>query len=258
MPIKLVPPRLGKSPYWSGRGTHFGQYVDRSTKARKRAVAAKIIKKWEWEIENDQFTRPGDPTFASAALAYMKKGGERRFLKPIIEHFGNTPLATIDQARLDSVATSLYPNAAPATLNRNFYTPAIAVLHAGGVTRAFQRPEGASGRTLNNFLWPEQVAAIIDEAAKLDLEFAILLLVLYYCGLRLSEALNSKINNLRIKENFLYIAYTKNDQPRGVFLPKGLIAALRLHPRGLNRPRRTNFQVSQGRPYLQSVARGSS
>src|SRR6516165_11451912 len=124
MPIKLVPPRPGKTPYWSARGTYLGQYVDRSTKARKRAVAAKIIAKWGQEIEDGEFARPSDPTFASAALAYMKKGGERRFLTPIIEHFGNTPLAHIDQATLDSAAVTLYPDAGPATLNRNFFTPA--------------------------------------------------------------------------------------------------------------------------------------
>ena len=79
MPIKPIPPRPGKTPYWSGRGTHFGQYVDRSTKARQRALAIKIIHRWEREIERGEFTEPGEPTFASAALAYMKAGGERRF-----------------------------------------------------------------------------------------------------------------------------------------------------------------------------------
>jgi hypothetical protein len=160
MPIKLVSPRPGKTPYWYGRGTYLGEYVDRSTKVRKRAVAAKIIKSWEREIENDEFARPGDPTFASAALTYMKKGGERRFLASIIEHFGNTPLAKISQAELDQAATTLYPDASPATLNRNFYTPAIAVLHAGGVTKYFDRPEGAAGRSLSGFLWPEQIGAL--------------------------------------------------------------------------------------------------
>ena len=39
MPLKLIPPR--KSPFWSVRGTYLGIYVERSTKASKRAVAAK-------------------------------------------------------------------------------------------------------------------------------------------------------------------------------------------------------------------------
>ena len=230
MPIKLIPPRPGKTPYWYGRGTYLGEYVDRSTKARKRAVAVKVIKTWEREIEAGEFARPGDPTFASAALTYMKKGGERRFLKPIIEHFGNTPLAKISQAELDMAAITLYPEASPATLNRNFYTPAIAVLHAGGVTKNFDRPEGAAGRSLNGFLWPEQVEAIVNEAAQLDEEFAIFLLILYYCGLRLGEAMNSEIDKLRIEENYLYISRTKNEEARGVFLPNPVIEALRQPP----------------------------
>jgi len=246
MPIKLIPPRPGKTPYWYGRGTYLGEYVDRSTKARKRAIAAKIIKAWQREIEDGEFARPGDPTFAGAALTYMKKGGERRFLKPIIEHFGNVQLAKIGQTELDLAATTLYPNASPATLNRNFYTPAIAVLHASGVSRAFDRPAGASGRKLSGFLWPEQVEALIKEAAQFDMEFAIFLLILFYCGLRLSEGLNCEIDKLRIEENYLYISDSKNDEPRGVFLPEPVIDALRQHPRGLNRPGQRIFKFHKG------------
>jgi integrase len=147
---------------------------------------------------------------------------------------------------LDWAATTIYPDASPATLNRNFYTPAIAVLHAGGVSKAFARPEGAAGRSLSGFLWPEQVAALVKEAAQLDREFAVFLLILYYCGPRLSEVLNSEIDKLRIEENYLYISRTKNSEPRGVFLPKGAVEALRLHPRGLNRPGQRIFKFHKG------------
>jgi 23S rRNA maturation-related 3'-5' exoribonuclease YhaM len=43
MPLKLIPPRKGKTPYWSVRGTYLGQYVDRSTKAVRRAVAKQVL-----------------------------------------------------------------------------------------------------------------------------------------------------------------------------------------------------------------------
>jgi T5orf172 domain len=68
-PIKLVPPRPGKTPYWSGRGTHFGQYVDRSTKARERALALKIIRRWEREIERGEFVEPGEARLADYLFA---------------------------------------------------------------------------------------------------------------------------------------------------------------------------------------------
>jgi hypothetical protein len=75
MPLRLRPPRKGKTPYWSVRGTYLEQYVDRSTKVTKRAVAQKILHKWQREIEEGTFAVTGDATFLSAAVAYMKAGG---------------------------------------------------------------------------------------------------------------------------------------------------------------------------------------
>jgi hypothetical protein len=88
MPLKLVPPRPGKTPYWSVRGTYLGQHVDRSTKAAKRSVARQILEKWQREIECDEFRVAGEATFLSAAVAYMKSGGDRRPIKKLLEHFG--------------------------------------------------------------------------------------------------------------------------------------------------------------------------
>jgi hypothetical protein len=81
MPLKLIPPRKGKSPYWSLRGTYLGQYVDRSTKTSKRAIAKQVLEKWQCEIERDEFRIDGEATFLSAAVAYMKHGGDKRPLK---------------------------------------------------------------------------------------------------------------------------------------------------------------------------------
>jgi len=78
MPLKLVPPRQGKSPNYRVRGTYQGLYVDRSTKTGKRALAAKFLRQIERDIENNRFVVEGDLDFASAAIAYMKAGGERR------------------------------------------------------------------------------------------------------------------------------------------------------------------------------------
>jgi integrase len=246
MPIKLVPPRSGKTPYWSGRGTHFGQYVNRSTKARERSLARKVIRRWEREIERVEFIEPGEPTFASAALAYMRAGGERRFLTPLLRNFGETPLKRIGQADLDEAAATIYPNAAPATINRQLYTPAIAVLRRGGITTPFRRPAGAAGQQLTAWLWPEQANVLIEEAMKLDIEFGILCVVLLDTGLRLSEGLRSEIDRLRLDESYLYMPRTKNGEARAIFLPSSAIEALRAHPRGLDRPGTRIFKFHKG------------
>ena len=226
MPIKLIPPRKGKTPYWSGRGTYLNQYVDRSTKSRKRAVAVKVIKKWEREIESGCFAVKGEPTFASAAASYMKAGGERTYLKKLLEHFGDKPLSQIDQAEIDGAAHYLYSAGSPATRNRAVYTPVSAVLRHGGIRISLKRPKGSAGNKQTAWLWPEQAHAIFAEAEKIDKEFAALLIVLCYTGLRLSEALNLTWDNVRLADGYAYIPDTKNDEPRAVFLPPVAVAAL--------------------------------
>lgn len=226
MPLKLYPPRTGKTPYWSVRGTYLGIHIDRSTKTGKRAVAAKLMSKWEREIECGSYSLPGDPTFASAAAAYMKAGGERKYLKKLLEHFGDRPLKEIDQAAIDEAAVALYPMGSPATRNRSVYTPTSSVLRHAGTRLPLRRPKGSMGRAQTAWLWPEQAEAIFEEAGKINTEFAALLIVLCYTGMRLSEALNLTWDNVRLADGYAYIPDTKSDEPRAVFLPPVAVAAL--------------------------------
>jgi hypothetical protein len=86
-----------------------------------------------------------NPTFASAAAAYMKAGRERRYLTPLIEHFGNEPLSHIDQAAIDAAAEQIYPDGTAATRNRQAYPPFSAVLRHAVVERMLKRPKGSAG-----------------------------------------------------------------------------------------------------------------
>ena len=62
-------------------------------------------------------------TFANAALTFLKEGGSRRFVAPVLDHFGTTPLRLIGQEAIDNAASNLYPEASNATRNRQVYTP---------------------------------------------------------------------------------------------------------------------------------------
>jgi integrase len=226
MPIKLIAPREGKTPYYAGRGTYLGIYVDRSTKTGKRALAKKVIEKWEREIERGEFSQRGEPTFASAAAAYMKAGGDRRFLKRLLEHFGDRPLRQIDQTAIDHAAQTLYPQGSAATRNRQVYTPVSAVLRGAGNYGLLRRPRGAAGNKQTAWLWPEEAHRLFEEAEKINPEFAALLITLCYTGMRLSEALNLTWENVRLQDGFAYLPDTKNEVPRAVFLPPVAVAAL--------------------------------
>ena len=82
MPLKVIPPRAGKTPNYSIRGTYLGIAVDRSAGTPKKAVAERQLKKLEAAIERSEYPekpkQPDAPTFLSAAVAYMKAGRPRR------------------------------------------------------------------------------------------------------------------------------------------------------------------------------------
>lgn len=251
MPLKLIPPRQGKSPFYSARGTHLGVYLDRSTKTPDRATARKILGNWKREIEDGAVASPGEPIFLDAAVAYMGATGNERFLEPILEKLGKKTLRSITQEIMDRTALELYPDATPATRNRNFYTPVSSVLKHANIDWKVRRPKGWRGVMTTHFYLPEQAFPIFEEADKVDLEFGIFLRFLCYCGPRLTEACaRFMTDSLSLDDQLGYIEVGKNKEPRAVYLPTVLVEALRLHPRGLDRPGQTVFRFRKnGRIY---------
>lgn len=258
MPLKLVPPRPGKTPYWYVRGTYLGRSLDRSTKSTEERVARLALRHWKEQLERGEYTDPGlaaaaaspaELTFLAAAVAYMKAGGERKFLSPIIEMTGSAalndrPIAVIDQAALDTAADILFPRATAATRNRNFYTPVTAVLHHAGVERRFRRPKGWRGRRSMSWLTPDQAFRLFTAADAIDAEFGLFCRCLLYTGMRLGEALAIRLRDVHLDQAMIYLPETKNGEARAVHLPPPLVAALAGQPPRPARP----AKATAGRP----------
>ncbi len=238
MPLKLVPPRQGKSPNWTVRGSYLGTSVDRTTGTADKKLAGKKLAQIRDEIERGAFSRPGAPTFAAAALKYIESGRDGRFILKLAEHFREMPLTRIDQAAIDEAATALYPRASPATRNRQVYSPVSAVLKFAGVSDRLRRPKGGRGARRLFFFTPEQAGRLLAVGEAKDAEFGLFLAFLLYTGCRLSEALSIELANVNLNEAWAYVRETKNGAPRLVHLPPVLVSALSGHPRGLERPGR--------------------
>jgi integrase len=262
MPLKLVDPRPGKTPYYSVRGTYLGIYVDRTTKTAERRKAKAVIEKWKREIERGQYAAakpviaeaPGEPTFADATLAYLKANGDPTYLRAIIDQNGiyalrDKPLRDIDQAAIDNAADALYPNSPPTTKNRQFYTPVSAVLKRAGVERKIKRPKGWRGSKATSWLEPEQAFDVVDEAYGIDPEFGLFCLTLLYTGMRLSDPVKARMRNLKLDQALLYIPDTKNGEPRPVHLPPVLVQAFLNQPPRPMRPRKAD-----GKPLASGTA----
>jgi integrase len=153
----------------------------------------------------------------------MQQGGERRYMGPLVSHFGETPLSAIDQDAIDQAGLALRPGVTGATRNRAIYTPVQAVLRHAGIKLQIRRPKGAKGEVRTAFLSPEDASAI---AAAAHPDLRILLDFLLYTGCRLGEALALTWDDMRLEEGLAWVRTSKNGDPRTILLRKDLRESL--------------------------------
>jgi integrase len=223
MPLTLVPPRPGRSPFWRVRGSYLGIILDRSTRTARRGVARQILAAWEREIESGALAATRGPRFADAAHAYLLAGGEATYLRRLSEYFGDLPIGAIDQIAVDLAAAALYPDAAPATRNRSVHTPVSAVLNHAGRSLRLRRPKEGAART--RWLEPAQFELL---HANLPPRLQPLAVFLVYSGCRLGEtlALDWATVDLAARRAVIAPSTTKTGEGRPVHLTERMVAVL--------------------------------
>lgn len=154
-----------KIPERQADGTIKYRYTERSSGSGKRVDARRFAEKVYQDAHTEAHrVRDGEvsaDSFAACVIRYLNaKGGKstpvdhlipetrfkvranKSYLVPIIEAIGTMRIADIDQAVLDDLAARLYPGRAAATVNRQLYTPVIAVMTYIGQRHKLKRPEG--------------------------------------------------------------------------------------------------------------------
>ncbi len=84
-------------------------------------------------------------TFAEAALIYVDDGHRDLYLAPLIRHFRDQPVAAITAGHIRAAARVLYPEARPATWNRQVITPARAIINHAAGRRGFATAMARAG-----------------------------------------------------------------------------------------------------------------
>lgn len=173
------------------RGVVQDRRFDQSARTRVRTEAEQIRAKLEADaFKRSVYGEDAVATFAEAAEAYMLAGGGRDHMKPLLLRLGQKKLRDITQGDLDKFAAEK-PDAKPATLLRQIYTPVTAVMTfasspAGGKLcpkPAFRKPKVKDGRT--DYLDPAQAELLISEAPDYLRRLIVFLLT---CGCRITEA----------------------------------------------------------------------
>lgn len=193
MPLSVY---LRPSGVYHIRGTHYGERVDRSAQTRSRTQAEQVREKYERDIfaKIIQGKAP-ERTFADAALGYMRGGGERLHLTPIIAKLGELPMSSVTQDLIDALALELFPKAADSTRLRKVYTPISAVMNWGAdawgqARRRIKRPSPPKGRI--DWRTPAEIEQWLAEAEHL----APFLTFMVGTGLRASEAIELDWKNV--------------------------------------------------------------
>jgi integrase len=235
------------------RGTIRGIRIEESTGTDDKKFAEEIRAKREAEILTQSvYGRAATITFPEAALSYIENGGSKRFLSKVIHHFGTTPLALIDQDAIDRGARKVYPGTSPATRDRQFYTPALAVIHHAAkrgwcAQIIVERPRKPPG--IVRWLTPRQAERLI---AACNQHLRPLVIFMLYTGARVGEALWLNWDDVDLVRGHVIFPVspaegrrTKNNEPRGVPLHPRVRAEL------ANLPHREGevFRCPDGAPY---------
>lgn len=166
----------------------------------------------------------------------MKQGGENRFLTEIIKHFKGRKIGTIKPGEVRSMALALYPNASPATRNRQAIVPARAVIlfaHDLGwcapiQVKMFEVPKSRKHTPVDQ-AWLDKFL----EQADADKLFHLSALVLFMnqTGARVAEAVNLIGQYVDLGERTATLAKTKTEEWSVRYLTAELV--LRISELGL-------------------------
>lgn len=250
--LKLI--RRPDSPHWHITGTLRGVRVRESTGTDSRPHAESILAKRQQEVlDRSVFGEKHTATFAEAVNLYLDLGGDARYLAPLVERWGTWRLASITPLEIARAGREIYGGCKPATLDRQLYTPVIAVLngaaHAGlcpvpairrpKIERAKVQPsddatiDALMAATGEIAFAPGSRGEARQKAARARLRALCLMMSLTGC--RVSEAVAVERRDVRLDASQPDVLFrdTKNGEPRRCILPAELVEALRALPEGL-------------------------
>ena len=223
MPIKIY--RRGN--VWHYRGSVAGRRLRGTTGASERedaeVIAAKIESRaWQSHIHGPETII----TFAKAAILYRQAGKSVRYLEQVSAHWKDTLVRDITPGLVRQAALTIYPNAGPATRNRQAITPTQAVInHAAGLglcapirVKRFTVPKRE--KDYATWAWVE---AFMDHA---NPHLGALACFMFLTGARISEAVSLRWDDTDLANQTALIRQTKNSVERKAHLPGPLLTAM--------------------------------
>ncbi|BAM87637.1 putative prophage integrase [Bradyrhizobium oligotrophicum S58] len=234
---------------WIIRGTDAqGNEIRQSTKTTNKAAAEGLRVKLEKELLDEQVHgKKAVVTFDAAAESYLENGGSPRFLgtfdeetgkwSGLMSHLIGVPLKNITQAQMNEIGKTLYPNVRPDTLNRQLWTPFIAIWsHAERMEWAqpkrWIRPKKPKGTNVVSFgpkrvgSYPVPYGTAWEFIRGLGVANATVFTILFYTGMRPIELFTMNTSQVNVADRWITLPKSKIGEPRGVPIHQALVPML--------------------------------
>lgn len=212
--------------FWM-RGSIAGKRLHRSTRTTERDIAEQIrIATESREWKRSLFGAEAVLTFAQAASLYLDAGKSTRFLAPIVAHFKDAPVKDIKSGTIRQLASTLYPNAGPATRNRQVISPAQAVInHAAeaGLCQPIRIKRFKVQKTERAFA---DITWLTRFCATASPKIAALAYFMFLTGARISSALKLTWADVELNSGAAVLRKPKGSDDVTVHLPPMLVAML--------------------------------
>lgn len=217
---------------WHYRGSTAAGRFRGSTRTTDKTIAQRVAAEAETREWKRHLDGPGaHVTFAQAATDYIDAGKPRRFLLPLVDHFGDTPLREILPGSIVAAARKLYPMAKGATRNRQAIAPTLAIInHAAELgwcnrVKVQRFPVDPKVKIPASREWVKAFAAQA-EADKL-LHLAALCLFMFGTAARVGEAVRLTWADVDLQAKTAELSGNKPEPwTRQAHLPPAVVAAL--------------------------------
>lgn len=218
MPLKLVPPRKGRTDFWYIRGTVAGRSINASTKARDEAGALRFKEEFESRLKQAEADKHAPLTFGQAAKLYIAyrdpSRQDRRYIENLVAVLGNTMMVDLKQHMLINAANSLYPQGEASTKNRSALVPAGAIIHYAAENNlcGYMRVRKFKEKSPEPRPVAKDIARALIASSDGDLRTAIVFL---FCqGWRVSDMLRMVWQNVDLNEGTVRYRIGKTDKWR--------------------------------------------
>lgn len=223
MPLSIF--RRGK--IWHYRGTVNRCRLRGSTRTSDKERAARIVAELEAREWKRHLDGPASVTrFSDAVALYMNARKPIRFLRPLLEHWRETPVSQITAGAIRQAALTIYPDATGATRNRAVITPAQAIINHAAESELCQRIRvrrfPVEKKEKSPALWPWVEAFMSNSSPHLGA----LASFMFLTGARISEACSLVWGDVDLGSCMALIRQPKVGSERWAHLPGILVTAL--------------------------------